>query len=98
MLEEEKIIISEELNDILAYKENIYFFKKLCIENIINNEYNELNENADLLFEELLSIDAEKAADYICEELYDLLILNKQNNDIINDKYLYRNINNSFII
>ena len=41
MLEEEKYCLLNELNDILAYKENLEYGMKLCINNIKTNNNNE---------------------------------------------------------
>ena len=102
MLDEEKSCILDELEDILSYKESIENMIKLYIEKIKKNDNNydnnneELNETVDILFDELKNIDTEKAAIKICDDLYDLFILN-QKNESINDKFFQLNNNNSFI-
>ena len=100
MLEEEKYCLLNELNDILAYKENLEYGMKLCINNIkTNNNEEGLNEPLEILFNEIINIDSEIAAKRICDELYDLLILNPQQEpESINDKFFYLNHNNSFIL
>ena len=100
MLEEEKYCLLNELNDILAYKENLEYGMKLCINNIkTNNNEEGLNEPLEILFNEIINIDSETAAKRICDELYDLLILNPQQEpESINDKFFYLNHNNSFIL
>ena len=102
MLEEEKYCLLNELSDILAYKEYLENGMKLCIENIKinknNNKEEGLNEPVEILFDEIVNIDSEKAASKISEELYDLLILNQpKENENINDKFFYFNHNDSFI-
>ena len=101
MLDEEKNILEDELNDILAYKEYIESLMRLFNDKIMgkNNNQEILNEPVEILFNELANIDSEKAAMRICEELYNLLILNNQKNENINDKFFQLNHNNnSFII
>ena len=104
MLDEEKNCLLIELGDILAYKETIEFNMKLCTDKIKNNfnkrdylDDEDLKEPVDLLFDELINIDSEKAANKICDELYGLLILNK-NKENINDKYFNLIQNKTFII
>ena len=106
MLDEEKSCILDELEDILSYKESIENMIKLYIEKIKKNDNNndnnydnnneELNETVDILFDELKNIDTEKAAIKICDDLYDLFMLN-QKKESINDKFFQLNNNNSFI-
>ena len=101
MLEEEKYCLLNEVSDILAYKENLEYGMKLFINNIITNNNNEegLNEPLEILFNEIINIDSEKASNRICDEVYDLLILNPQKEyESINDKFFYSNHNNSFIL
>ena len=100
MLNEEKNILEDELNDILAYKESIESLMKLFNDKIVkkNNNQEILNEPVEILFNELANIDSEKAAMRICEELYNLLILSNQKNENVNDKFFQLNHNNSFIV
>ena len=102
MLEEEKLSILNELNDILSYKETIeegmkFFYDKIRKNN--NKENIGINEPLDILINELINIDTEKASIKICDELYDLLIVDKQQKkENINDKFFQiNNQNNSFI-
>ena len=102
MLEEEKNGLSDELSDILSYKEYLEYGKQICIDNIKNNKINYnnnegMNESIEILFDELVNIDSEKVAFKICEELYDLFIVNFQNENI-NNKHLNINENKSFIL
>ena len=104
MLEEERNCLLNELSDILAYKESIESYMRLCTDKIRNNYYNnddineeDINKPVDILFDELVNIDSDKAANKICDELYDLLILN-QNEENINNKYFDLIHNNSFIV
>ena len=103
MLEEEKNSLLNELGDILSYKEYLEYAKQLCIDNIKNNNINYynnggLNEPVELLFDELVNIDSEKAAFKICEELYELFIVNLQKENT-NNKYFNMNCHNkSFIL
>ena len=106
MLNEEKLGTLEELNDIISYKESIeegmkFFCDKLRQKN--NKDKNkdniELNEPLDILINELINIDTEKASMRICDELYKLLNENRQKNENINDKFfIINNQNNTSFI
>ena len=72
---------------------------KIRQKNIKNYDNIELNEPLDILIDELINIDTEKASMRICDELYDLLIENTQKSENINDKFfIINNQNNTSFI
>ena len=67
---------------------------KIRQKNIKNYDNIELNEPLDILIDELINIDTEKASMRICDELYDLLIENRQKIENINKFFIMNNQNN----
>ncbi len=71
---------------------------KIRQKNIKNYDNIELNEPLDILIDELINIDTEKASMRICDELYDLLIENRQKIENINDKFFIMNNQNNLVL
>ena len=74
----------------LLKREWNFFYDKIRKNN--NKENIGINEPLDILINELINIDTEKASIKICDELYDLLIVDKQQKkQNINDKFFQIN-------
>ena len=106
MLEEEQNSTNDELIDIISCKESTDCIIKIIIEKLIKNKNNlnknidnnlnnekeeeEINKPIDILVDELLYLDSMKTANSICEDLYNIYELDKNNN---NQNYIYKNDN-----